>query len=113
MAPPVSPTLPGETGGAVSSWSSSRFRYVADFDTSFLVLRAPALLRENQAKRDRLLIDLARQLGVEGEVDLTTVSNISAEGTDTTARFPVSQQALSDAADDPDLAELFIVPDPN
>ena len=86
---------------------------MADIDTAFLVLRAPALLPENQAKRDRLLADLARQLGVEGEVDLTTITNTSAEGTDTAARFPVSQQVLSDAAGDPDLAELFIVPDPN
>jgi hypothetical protein len=37
---------------------------VADIDPAFLVLRAPALLPENQAKRDRLLADLARQLGI-------------------------------------------------
>jgi hypothetical protein len=86
---------------------------VADTDTAFLVLRASALLPENQAKRDQQLANLARDLAVEGEVELTTISNISAEGTDTAARFPVSQQALSDAAGGLDLAELFVVPDPN
>ncbi len=82
-----------------------------DIDTALLLLRAPALLPENQAKRDRLLDDLARQLGVEGEVDLTTITNVSAEGTDTAARFPVSQQALNAVAGDPKLAALFIVPE--
>jgi len=85
---------------------------VADTDTAFLVLRAPALLPENQAERDRLLDDLAGQLGVAGEVDLTTITNVSAEGTDTAARFPVSQQALNAAAaGDPRVAALFIAPE--
>jgi hypothetical protein len=86
---------------------------VADTDTAFLVLRAPTLLPENQAERDRLLDDLARQLGVEGEVDLTKVTNVSAEGTDMAARFPVSQQALNAVAGSHKLAALFIVPEPN
>lgn len=84
---------------------------MADTNTAFLVLRASALLPENQSERDRLLDDLARRLGVEGEVDLTTITNVSAEGTDTAARFPVSQQALNAAAGDPKLAALFITPD--
>ena len=64
---------------------------MADTDTAFLVLRAPALLPENQAERDRLLGDIAEHLGAGGEVDLTTITNASAEGTGTAARFPVSQ----------------------
>jgi hypothetical protein len=84
---------------------------VADIETAFLVLRAPALLPENQVKRDRLLGDLARQLGVEGEVDLTTITNVSVEGTDTAARFPVSQRALNAVAGDAEMTALFIAPE--
>jgi len=83
--------------------------------TAFLVLRTPALLQENQANRDRLLTDVARQLGIEGEVDLTTITNIAAEGTDTAARFPVSQDTLNAAAgsidDSTAMASLFLIPD--
>lgn len=90
---------------------------MAETNTAFLLLRAPALLSGNQAERDRLLADLARQLGVENEVDLTTITNRAAEGTDTAARFPVSQSALSAVANSPDwsarVSALFVVPDPN
>jgi len=88
---------------------------VVETDTAFLVLRAPALLQENQADRDRLLAYVARQLGVEGEVDLTTITNIAAEGTDTAARFPVSQNTLNAVAGSVDdstaMASLFLIPD--
>jgi hypothetical protein len=89
---------------------------VTEADTAFLVLRASALLPENQAERDRLLGEIAEQLGVGGEVDLTTITNVSAEGTDTAARFPVSQQVLNAAAGEPTwnsrVAELFLAPEP-
>jgi hypothetical protein len=71
------------------------------------------MLPENHAERDRLVDDLARQLGVEGEVDLTKITNVSAEGTDIAARFPVSQQTLNAVAGGPKLAALFIAPEPN
>lgn len=90
---------------------------MVETDTAFLVLRAPALLPENQAERDRLLGAIARQLGVEDEIDLTTITNVAAEGTDTAARFPVSQSALNAAAKNPDwstrISTLFVVPNPS
>ncbi len=80
---------------------------------AFLVLRGAALEPENHAERDRLLADLAERLDVVGEVELTTITNTASEGTDTAARFPVGQEALHAAADDPKLAALFIVPGPS
>jgi hypothetical protein len=80
---------------------------------AFLVLRASALEPENQAERDRLLAGLAERLGVEGEVDLVTITNAASEGTDTAARFPVAQDALSAAAAGPEFSALFVVPDPS
>jgi hypothetical protein len=81
------------------------------------MLRAPALRPENQAGRDRLLADIAQQLGVDGEVDLTKITNTAAEGTDTAARFPVSQAALCEVSRSPfwnsQMAELFLAPDPS
>jgi hypothetical protein len=89
---------------------------MVETDTAFLVLRAPALLAEHQTEREDLLTGIADQLGVAGEVDLTTITNVAAEGTDTAARFPVSQSALSAAANSPDwssrVSALFVVPDP-
>jgi hypothetical protein len=91
---------------------------MANIDTAFLLLRAPALLPENQSERDRLLGEIAGQLGVDsGEVDLTTITNTAAEGTATAARFPVSQDALSEFARGPlwdsRVADLFLAPDPS
>jgi hypothetical protein len=89
---------------------------MVETDIAFLMLRAPALLPENQAERDRLLADIARQLNVENEIDLTTITNVAAEGTDTAARFPVSQEALRDGVKaiwNSQMAELFLVPDPS
>lgn len=86
---------------------------VADTETAFLVLKASALEPENQPERDRLLADLAERLDVVGEVELTTITNTASEGTDTAARFPVSQQALSEAIGGRDLSALFITPDPS
>lgn len=89
---------------------------MTESQTAFLVLRAPALLPENQGKRDRLLGDIARQLGVENECDLVTITNIAAEGTDTAARFPVSQETLRDGISpswDSHMAELFLMPGPD
>ena len=89
---------------------------MAETETAFLLLRTPALLPENKAERDRLLADVARQLGVEGEFDLTTVTSTAAEGTDTAARFPVSQDALREVARGPlwdaRMAALFLAPEP-
>jgi hypothetical protein len=89
---------------------------MAETDTAFLVLRAAALLPENQAERDRLLGEIAEQLGVGGEVDLVTITNVSAEGTETAARLPVSQQALNAVSGEPlwnaRVAELFLAPEP-
>jgi hypothetical protein len=88
-----------------------------EMDSAFLVLRAPALLPKNQAERERLLADIARQLDVEGEVDLATITNVGAEGTDTAARFPVSQEAICELARGPlwnsRMAELFLAPNPS
>jgi hypothetical protein len=82
---------------------------------AYLVLRAAALLPENQEKRDRLLSDIGRQLGVEDEWDLVTITNIATEGTDQAVRFPISQQALRDsvASWDSHMADLFLIPNPS
>lgn len=89
---------------------------MAEAETAFLVLRASALLPGNQAERNRLLADIAHQLGVDGEADLTKITNTAAEGTGTAARFPVSQAALCGVASSPfwnaQMAELFLAPDP-
>ncbi len=88
-----------------------------EMDSAFIVLRAPALFSENKAERDRLLTDIARQLGAEGGVDLTTITNIGSEGTDIAARFPVSQEAVCELARGPlwnsRMAKLFLAPDPS
>jgi hypothetical protein len=90
---------------------------MAEAETAFLALRASALLPENQAERDRLLADIAQRLGVDGEVDLAKITNTAAEGTDTAARFPVSQAALCGIASSPfwnaQMVELFLAPDPS
>jgi len=84
-------------------------------DTAYLVLRTPALSSENEEERDRRLADIARRLGVEGECELVTITNLAAEGTDTAAHFPVSQEALRDSVGpiwDSRMSELFLIPDP-
>ncbi|HXS47158.1 MAG TPA: hypothetical protein VN756_06815 [Solirubrobacterales bacterium] len=86
---------------------------MADVNPAFLVLKAAALAPENQVERDRLLADLAERLNVVGEVDLVTITNTASEGTNMAARFPVSQSALKDVADDAELDALFITPDPS
>ncbi|HWC48419.1 MAG TPA: hypothetical protein VG448_06025 [Solirubrobacterales bacterium] len=82
-------------------------------ETAFLVLRVQALLSENEIERDRLLNEISRRLGVEGECDLATITNLAAEGTDTAARFPVSQDGLRDAIRPiwtSRMGELFLIP---
>lgn len=89
---------------------------VANPQTAFLVLRAAALLPENQERRDRLLGHIGQQLGIGDEWDLVTITNIAAEGMDTAARFPISQQELRDGVDsswDSRMADLFLIPDPS
>lgn len=90
-------------------------RIATETQTAFLVLRAPALLPENRDERDHLLGEISRQLDVQGECDLVTITNLAAAGTDTAARFPVSQEALRDGIGpvwDSRMAELFLMPDP-
>jgi hypothetical protein len=88
----------------------------AEPQTAYLVLRAAALLPENHERRDRLLNDVGRQLGVGNEWDLVAITNIAAEGTGTAARFPTSQQALCDGISsswESQMADLFVVPKPS
>jgi len=90
---------------------------MTESQTAFLVLRAPALLPDNQAERHRLLASIAKQLDIEpAEVELTTITNIAAEGADQAARFPVPQASLADAAREVGWGQhmemMFLMPDP-
>jgi hypothetical protein len=91
-------------------------RGMTESQMAFLILRMPALLPENHDKRDRLLGDIARQLGVETEFDFAVTTSIAVDGTATAARFPVSQEAFRDAISpiwDSHMAELFSMPSPD
>lgn len=65
-----------------------------DHDFAVLVLRRAALEPENEAECARVIREIAVQLGVEGETERATVTDLRAEGTGQVIRFPVSQAAL-------------------
>jgi hypothetical protein len=86
----------------------------ADHD-AILILQPLALAPGNEDDRERYVHLFAEQLGVEGETERATVTDISTEGTGQVIRFPVSQAALKAVEGGPAwsrrAAELFLVPD--
>lgn len=64
-----------------------------DHDFAILILQPAALIPENEADRERILHDLAAELGDAGETERAEVTNLSAHGTGEIIRFPGITQA--------------------